>query len=148
LLENAARETGANVVFVERASPALAAVIKDADIIHCQTPSLDVAVFAKLFRKPLVMTIFAWRRGGFHLHALQMDMAWWLADRRWYISRYVWDTWEPRRRKKNSEQLPCVSDLPCGVIPPGQRKGFVFIARWIPNKGVDTLVDAYARAKM
>ena len=49
LLENAARDTGANVVFVERASRELAAVIRNADIVHCQNPCFDVVALAKFF---------------------------------------------------------------------------------------------------
>jgi glycosyltransferase involved in cell wall biosynthesis len=38
--------------------------------------------------------------------------------------------------------------LPQGWTPPNERRGFVFIGRWIANKGVDTLVDAYAMANL
>ncbi|MEI6398049.1 MAG: glycosyltransferase family 4 protein, partial [Pseudomonadota bacterium] len=148
LLDTVARDTGAKVIFVERASRKLAAVIRSADIIHCQNACIDVAVLAKFFRKPLAMTIHGWWQGGLNLRALLRSVAWNLADRRWYNSEFVWSTWERRQRKKTSERLPVVSNLPSGVIPPAQRKGFVFIARWIANKGVDILVEAYARANL
>ena len=148
LLEKVARATGANVVFVERASRGLAAVIREADIVHCQNPCIDVALLTKCFRKPLVMTIHGWKQGGWNLRALVRSVAWRLADRTWYNSEFVWRTWEPHRRRKTSGRLPVVSNLPTGIIPPAQRKGFVFIARWIANKGIDFLVEAYARAKL
>jgi glycosyltransferase involved in cell wall biosynthesis len=148
ILEATARDTGAEVVFVNRASRELITVIRSADIVHCQNPCVDVALLAKLFRKPLVLTVHGWRRGGFNLRAAMWDAAWVLADRRWYNSEFVWRTWEPRGRKETSERLPVVSDLPTGVIPPAQRKGFVFIARWIANKGIDILVEAYAGARL
>ena len=31
---------------------------------------------------------------------------------------------------------------------PNERRGFVFIGRWIANKGIDTLLDAYALAQL
>jgi len=148
LLEDVARDTGADVVFVERASRELAAVIRNADIIHCQNPCIDIAVLTKFFRKPLAMTIHGWRQGGLNLRAVMRSVAWRLADRTWYNSEFVWRTWEPSGRRKTSERLPVVSDLPSGVIPSEQRKGFVFIARWIANKGIDILVEAYSRAKL
>ena len=61
LLEKVARDTGANVVFVERASRELAAVIRNADIIHCQNPCFDVAVVAKFYRKRLILTMHSQR---------------------------------------------------------------------------------------
>lgn len=33
-------------------------------------------------------------------------------------------------------------------MPPEERKGFAFIGRWIANKGVDTLLDAYSQAEL
>jgi glycosyltransferase involved in cell wall biosynthesis len=148
LLEKVARETGANVLFVDAGSKELVAVIRGADVIHCQNATIDVALLAKLFRKPLAMTIHGWKNHGHGLRAAMRRMAWELADRRWYNSQFVWNTWEPSGPRKNSEKLPVISDLPTGVVPPEQRKGFVFIARWIANKGIDVLVEAYSRAEV
>ncbi len=44
--------------------------------------------------------------------------------------------------------MPTISTLPEGWTPPNERRGFVFIGRWIANKGIDTLVDAYALARL
>ena len=33
--------------------------------------------------------------------------------------------------------------MPAGRISPNRRKGFLFLGRWIPNKGLRTLLDAY-----
>jgi glycosyltransferase involved in cell wall biosynthesis len=66
------------------------------------------------------------------------------ADRRWYISEFVWDSWEKKRRH-GSDRLPVVSRMPQGEIPTDKRKGFLFIGRWIPNKGIRILLEAYAR---
>jgi glycosyltransferase involved in cell wall biosynthesis len=37
-----------------------------------------------------------------------------------------------------------LSDLP--PLPAEERRGVVFVARWIANKGLDTLVEAYAQS--
>lgn len=148
MLERNARASGAEVVFPNRASRELAAVIGKADIVHCQNACIDVALLAKVLRKPLVLTIHNYRMGKWHPRELARSLAYALADRRWYNSGFVWDTWEPRGRKPSSERMPVVSNLPEGLVPVAQRKGFVFIARWIPNKGIDTLVDAYANANL
>ena len=148
LLEKTATETGANVVFVERASRELARVIANSDIVHCQNPCFDIAFLAKAFRKPLVLTLHCQRPKSKGMWELSQFLTWQAADRRWYNSEFNWGTWDPRRKKKASARLPVVSDLPTGVVPVGQRKGFVFVARWIANKGVDILVEAYSRAKL
>jgi glycosyltransferase involved in cell wall biosynthesis len=44
--------------------------------------------------------------------------------------------------------VPTVSKLPEGWTPPEERRGFAFIGRWIANKGIDTLLDAYAMAQL
>lgn len=147
-LETVARNTGADVLFVSRASRELAFVIRNADVIHCQNACIDTALLAKVFRKPLAMTIHNWKKSRQGLRAVTRRLAWDLADCRWYNSQFVWNTWEPSGPRKNSEKLPVISDLPTGVVPLEHRKGFVFIARWIANKGIDILVDAYSRAEI
>ncbi len=148
LLENAARATGANVVFVERASRELAAVLRKADIVHCQNPCADVAVLAKFFRKRLVLTMHSQRQQRLGLWQMSQLLAWNLADRRWYNSEFNWNTWDPGRKKHSSARLPVVSSLPTGRVPASERRGFVFVARWIANKGIDFLVEAYAGARL
>ena len=68
------------------------------------------------------------------------------ADRRWYISEFVWDSWEKNRRQ-GSARLPVVSRMPRGEMSTDKRKGFLFIGRWVPNKGIRILLKAYARLK-
>ena len=148
LLEKVARETGAHVVFVERASRELATVIRRADIVHCQNPCIDVAVLAKLFGKRLVLTMHSQRVRKLRPREVLRLLAWHMADRRWYNSEFCWNTWDPERKKHSSARLPVVSSLPTGIVPISERSGFVFVARWIPNKGLDFLVEAYARAKL
>lgn len=135
------------IVFVERASKALFDLIKASDLIHCQNPCIDIALFSKILRKPLVMTIYNW---FYHLppsHSRISQFANYLADRRWYISDFVWDSWEPAKRR-TSGKLPIISNLPTGIVPSSERQGFVFVARWIANKGLEVLLEAYANANL
>lgn len=148
ILEVTARETGAEVVFVERASRELAAVIRRSDIVHCQNPCIDVAVLTKFFRKGLILTMHTHRQRNLHLREVARRIAWHMADRRWYNSEFCWNTWDPERKGANSARLHVLLNLPEGIVPPAQRKGFIFVARWIRNKGLDTLVEAYARADL
>jgi glycosyltransferase involved in cell wall biosynthesis len=126
----------------------LLAAIKWADVVHLQNAPPDVAFFAKLFRKPLACTIHNYMAREFTVHRLLWRIAARRADARWYNSQFVWDTWEPKQKRAGSRKVPTVSKLPRGWTPPEQRRGFVFLARWIANKGVETLVDAYAQARI
>src|SRR3982751_3329838 len=48
---------GQPVVFADRAAGDLAKIVQWADVIHLQNASPDVVLLAKLFRKPIVLTI-------------------------------------------------------------------------------------------
>jgi glycosyltransferase involved in cell wall biosynthesis len=134
--------------FVDSASRALAGAIKWADIIHLQNASPDVIALAKFFRKPIVLTIHNYMQSGWSLHRLLWRTGARWADARWYNSDFVWKTWEGNHRRQGSRKVPTVSKLPKGWTPPDQRRGFVFVGRWIANKGIETLVDAYAQADL
>ena len=140
---------GEDVIWAERgADRDLIDVIRWADLVHLQNASPDVAFLTKWNRKPLAMTIHNYMGRRLTLHRLLWRFAAGLADERWYNSEFVWDTWEPRRKRKTSRKVPTTSKLPEGWTPPETRRGFAFVGRWIANKGVDTLVDAYANAKL
>jgi glycosyltransferase involved in cell wall biosynthesis len=70
------------------------------------------------------------------------------ADRRFYISEYVRQTWEGTTPWPHSDVVFPICKLAEGAKTPGERKGFVFAGRWIANKGVDILVEAYAEARL
>ncbi|MDC0547613.1 glycosyltransferase family 4 protein [Opitutales bacterium] len=120
--------------------------IQDCDLVHLHNPMVEGVWYAKKFRKPCVLTIYNWRRRGFHPRLLAWNWAVGQADRRWYISEFVWNSWE-KKRKKNSARLPVVSRMPQGETLPKLRKGFLFIGRWVPNKGIRILLEAYTRLK-
>lgn len=141
-------ETPARALFVDRASQALYDEIRRTDLVHCQNPSIDVALMSKWAGTPIVMTIHGWLRQRWTPRGLASRLARWLADRRWYNSDFVWRKWEGSRRSPRSGKLPIVSDLPTGIVPPSERKGFVFAARWIENKGLEVLLQAYHESNL
>ena len=120
--------------------------IQESDLVHLHNPMVEGVWHAKKFNKPCVMTIYNWQRKGIHPRLLAWRWAVNQADRRWYISEFVWDSWEKKRRQ-GSDRLPVVSRMPKGEIPTDKRKGFLFIGRWVPNKGIRILLEAYARLK-
>ena len=139
---------GESVDFCERADKDLVAAIRWADIVHLQNASPDVVLLAKLFGKRLILTIHNHMSRQWNAHRLLWRLSARFADARWYNSQFVWDTWEGERRRPGSRKVATTSKLPEGWTPPEMRVGFAFISRWIANKGVDTLVDAYATAKL
>lgn len=139
---------GEDVLICERADRDLIAAIRWADVVHLQNASPDVALIAKLLRRPLALTIHNYMTRELTLHRLLWRFAAAIADERWYNSQFVWDTWEPKRKRTGSHKVPTVSQLPEGWTSPDERRGFAFIGRWIANKGVDTLIDAYDLAQL
>jgi glycosyltransferase involved in cell wall biosynthesis len=136
------------VEFCERADKDLATAIRWADIVHLQNASPDVIVLSKLFRKRLVLTIHNYMARELNAHRLLWRLSAKFADARWYNSQFVWDTWEGDRKRRGSRKVATTSKLPEGWMPPERRIGFAFIGRWIANKGIDTLLDAYAEARI
>jgi glycosyltransferase involved in cell wall biosynthesis len=135
------------VTFVDRAGRELADTIKWADIVHLQNASPDVVALSKFYGKRLVLTIHNYMRRELSLHRVLWRLSARLADARWYNSNFVWNTWESRKRG-GSRKVPTTSRLPEGWTRPQERAGFVFIGRWIANKGIETLVEAYAQADL
>lgn len=136
------------ISFVPRASGALASAILRADVVHAQNPSPDVVLFAKASRRPLLINVINHRRSPGGARSLLWRYALRRADGRFYISEFVRRTWEGNSAWPNSQVVFPISALPEGPLPSAERRGFVFAARWIPNKGIDTLVDAYAAAQL
>jgi glycosyltransferase involved in cell wall biosynthesis len=139
-----------NVMFVDRAGRELSEAVKWADIVHLQNASPDVVALAKLYGKRIVLTIHNYMPRKLSAHRLLWRLSAKWADERWYNSNFVWKTWESRKRH-GSRKVPTTSKLPSqsrGWTPPHERSGFVFIGRWIANKGIETLLDAYAQADL
>ena len=47
------------------------------------------------------------------------------------------------KRRTGSERLPVVSKMASNEVPIKQRRGFLFIGRFVPNKGIRILLEAY-----
>lgn len=140
---------GEEVIYADRgADRDLLDVIRWADVVHLQNAPPDVTAWTKLRRKPLAMTIHNYMARPMTAHRFLWRFSAAMANERWYNSQFVWDTWEPDRKRPGSRKVPTVSKLPEGWTPSEQRRGFVFIGRWIANKGIDTLIDAYAQANL
>ena len=138
----------AETVFVPRASRQLFEVLKSADLVHGQNTSIDVSALSRIAGVPLVLTIHGWLRERWTPRGVAARLAAAMADRRWYNSDFVWRKWEGDGRLETSAKLPIISDLPTGIVPVESRRGFVFAARWIENKGLDILLDAYKVAEL
>ena len=130
--------------FVSPRDSVIKTAIHESDLVHLHNPMVEGVWHAKKFNKPCVMTIYNWQRKGIHPRLLAWRWAVSQADRRWYISEFVWDSWEKKRRH-GSDRLPVVSRMPERETSPDKRKGFLFIGRWIPNKGIRILLEAYAK---
>ena len=131
------------VFFVKSNSIELFSHIKWADILHVQNTPPDVVFPAKLLSKKIFLTVHNWRRKDLGLHSFLWKYSVKLAYRRWFNSRFVWDTWEPGKKSLRSDAFPTVSNLPEGWDPPESRKGFLFVGRWINNKGIEEILKAY-----
>ncbi len=136
------------VHYVHRGDAKLLKLTAWADIVHGQNTSPDIVFPAWLLRKWLVLTIHNWRRSKLDVHSILWGLGARLAHRRWYNSRFVWNTWEPKQKSKQSDCVPTVCHFPKEWCPPAERKGFLFIGRWIENKGIEDLIIAYSRAKL
>ena len=132
--------------FVSPRDTVIKSAIRESDLVHLHNPMVEGVWYAKKFNKPSVITIYNWRRTGIHPRLLAWRWAVSQADRRWYISEFVWDSWEKKRRHE-SARLPVVSRMPRRETAPNKRKGFLFIGRWVPNKGIRILLEAYTRLK-
>lgn len=130
--------------FINRFDPDLRTAFDACDFVHLHNPMIEGVWMAKRRNLPCAMTIYNWRRKGLHPRLLAWRWAVRNADRRWYISEFVWNSWE-NRRQKGSARLPVVSRMPTGEIPTNQRKGFLFLGRWVSNKGLRILIEAYHR---
>ena len=128
--------------YIEPRDKIIRMAISQSDLVHLHNPMVEGVWHAKRLRKPCAMTIYNWRRIGLHPRLLVWAWAVRQADKRWFISEFVWSTWE-RKKRKNSARLPVVSKIQKEETPPQQRRGFLFIGRWIPNKGIRILLEAY-----
>lgn len=146
-LTRALAALGGRVKLINRGGADLWRAIASADIVHALNPSPDVVMLAKLCCRPLLINVINHRQPGHSWKQRLWDFGLRQADRRFYISDFVRTTWEKSATAwPRSEVVFPICELTGVALPPAQRRGFVFAARWIPNKGLETLVEAYAQA--
>lgn len=145
-MRRAIDESPARVELVDSGSPALARAIARADLVHSQNFSPDVGALTRLLRTPLVLTVHGHRPPRLPLRARAGHALSGHARARWFNSDFTWHSWEPEGPRPGSEKLPLRSPASLPPRAPADRRGFVFAARWIENKGLETLVEAYANA--
>jgi glycosyltransferase involved in cell wall biosynthesis len=117
-----------------------------ADVVHVHTPSPDICALARLMQRPVAVTVHNHKPDGDNNRLWKSRAALYLSQRIWFTSAFVGQTWGMREKPPRVEKAPTVADLPTGSVPPAARRGFVSIARLIPNKGLDDLIRAYALA--
>lgn len=147
-LRGRCEKAGVDYRVVPRASVALYKNLRWADIIHTQNPSPDIALGARWLGRPLVTTIINHQSEARSLHTRLWSLAVRMSDERCYISDFVRRTWEPAGLRRHSQVMPAVSSLPPAPPVHWDRAGFFFIGRWIANKGLEELLEAYATANL
>jgi len=147
-LQAAVESSGLKVLWVDKSSRELWSALSRADVVHVQNPCPDVVLMARLARKPLLINVINHTKGGGSLHQCLWKLCLRLAHRRFYISEFVRRTWENAETPWPGSQVvfPICRLSELAPLPIEERRGFVFVARWIENKGLDTLVEAYALA--
>lgn len=117
-----------------------------ADLVNPHFPLPYAILPARLLCKPLAVIVenqySSENHRGWHLRGLAA------ADRRYFISRFVEQTWAAADPRCAGRVVPAVAELPREWVDPGRRRGFTFIARWVPRKGLEELVEAYAKARI
>jgi glycosyltransferase involved in cell wall biosynthesis len=136
--------SGISYAVVPRASRELVRQLRWADLVHGQNASPDICALSRVLGKKLVLTIHNHMHGRRGARVFLWKRAMRLADRRWYNSRFVRRSWET----ESSVAFPTVPRIERRFSPLDNRVGFVFVSRMIPNKGADTLLEAYVAANL
>jgi glycosyltransferase involved in cell wall biosynthesis len=115
-----------------------------ADVIHCHFPVPYATFPARLLGKKLIVTVEAKHHETRHKFYHRAGLR--LAHAQWFISEFVAKTWSACRSDSTSRIVPAICEIPSAHVAPSERKGFFFIARWVPLKGLEQIVEAYATA--
>lgn len=132
-----------SVHFVYKASKELFKLILWAEVLHIQNMPPDIVIPAFILGKRNFLTVHNRRKQEFSIHRLIWGYSILFAKQRWFNSNFVWNSWEPVIKRKNSQCVPTVCKLPNQFCKPENRKGFLFVGRWIENKGIEELLKAY-----
>src|SRR4051812_31048863 len=140
-MHRAMLQSHARVATVGKASSELWEEIRAADLVHAQNFSADVGVMTRLAGRPLLVTVHGHRPVRPPVRVLLGERASRHSVGRWYNSQYTWDTWEPEVKRDRSRRVSLRVPQSVALVPPEARRGFVSAARWIPNKGLETLLE-------
>jgi len=141
--EQLRKNKGISSQIVRSGSAALWREIRQADIVHAQNASPDICTISAILQKPLFLTIHN------HMHKRRgwRAVIWKIMARlgsvRWYNSNFVRGSWEHSKPSRHSHAFPTVSEIEFRQPKVQGRHGFLFLARWIENKGMDLLLEAY-----
>jgi glycosyltransferase involved in cell wall biosynthesis len=147
-LADAAASAGDRVQFLPRGSRALWRAIQWADVVHVQNASPDVVLLALVQRRRLLVSVINHRQPGSSLHQRAWAAGLRCADARFYISEFVRRSWEGPQLRAGSRVVFPICELAGEPAGPAARRGFAFAGRWIANKGIEALLEAYARAAL
>ena len=93
--------------YIEPRDKIIRMAISQSDLVHLHNPMIEGVWHAKRLRKPCAMTIYNWRRIGLHPRLLAWAWAVRQADKRWFISEFVWSTWEPKKKEEQCSITRC-----------------------------------------
>lgn len=140
--------SGVETTLVDPGSGELRKLISSATLVHLQNYSPDVAAMALVLRRPLLLTVHGHKNSRQTIRSRAGSLFAGGAVGRWYNSQFTWDSWEAEQRSPTSRRVSMRTRSALKPLPPSERSGFVFAARWVANKGVETLVEAYAHAQI
>lgn len=143
-LQQLASSSCKEVHFINRASKNLIQLVAWADVLHVQNTPPDIIFLGRLMAKKVFLTVHNRRMPGKNLHNLLWGVSIKFVHSRWFNSKFVWRSWEANKQSVKSACIPTVCKLPQQVCPPEERKGFLFVGRWINNKGIEEILKAYA----
>lgn len=135
-----------NVYFVKRGSIRLAKLVAWADVLHIQNVPPDIVFPAYLLSKQILLTVHNRKTSGVSIHNTLWNLGIKLADRRWFNSNFVWNSWESDYKSLKSDCIPTVCRMANKWAPLDGRKGFLFVGRWIHNKGIEEILKAYKQS--
>ncbi len=117
-----------------------------ADIVHLNNPMPDFILCALVLHKPYVVTMHNRNVARGSLRGWLWKVGARAARGRYYNSEFVRQTWEGESLMANSQVVRTCTVVRREFSSIEGRRGFVFLGRLVPNKGVDILIEAYANS--
>jgi len=126
----------------------LFAEIHWAEVIHAQSPSPDIILFAWILRRPVLLSMHNRQSERTGLYPFIWRLVMRLPEKVWFNSSFVAKSWKECARLAGSSVVHPATQIRISFSDIDARKGFFFISRWVPNKGADTLIEAYRIANI